>query len=272
MQAQLDEEARIDALPNRGSGNLYSVPDMRLAMDPYSGEFLQVPTLGSQAERAVKTGLGTLDATGDVISNIPSNVATLSGSIASATGAKSSAYSTLSKAELNALASGTLSPADAAALEAERLTSTPTPTSTAASVPLEKSVLAAELTDAMKPKPRPEDLFAPTTDNALEGGATTGTTTGATTGATGTGSGSGGSSNYETKLLEMLSRQEANAKSDKWMALAQAGMSLMQGGTGSFGGDLGRAGQTGLAALQGSRDSNDKSQLGYSYRYRKLKA
>jgi hypothetical protein len=76
------------------------------------------------------------------------------------------------------------------------------------------------------------------------------------------GSGSGGSSNYETKLLEMLSRQEANAKSDKWMALAQAGMSLMQGGTGSFGGDLGRAGQTGLAALQGSRDSNDKSQLG----------
>jgi hypothetical protein len=83
---------------------------------------------------------------------------------------------------------------------------------------------------------------------------------GATTGATG--SGSGGSSNYETKLLEMLSRQEANAKSDKWMALAQAGMSLMQGGTGSFGGDLGRAGQTGLAALQGSRDSNDKSQLG----------
>jgi hypothetical protein len=181
MQAQLDEEARIDALPNRGSGNLYSVPDMRLAMDPYSGEFLQVPTLGSQAERAVKTGLGTLDATGDVISNIPSNVATLSGSIASATGAKSSAYSTLSKAELNALASGTLSPADAAALEAERLTSTPTP-ATAASV-LEKSVLAAELTDAMKPKPRPEDLFAPTTDNARGGGGS-GTGSGAGTGAT----------------------------------------------------------------------------------------
>jgi hypothetical protein len=103
-----------------------------------------------------------------------------------------------------------------------------------------------------RPQPRPKDLFAPTTDNAREGGGS----------GTGTGSGSGsGSSNYETKLLEMLSRQEANAKSDKWMALAQAGMSLMQGGTGSFGGDLGRAGQTGLAALQGSRASNDKSQL-----------
>jgi hypothetical protein len=127
---------------------------------------------------------------------------------------------------------------------------TATLTPTAASV-LEKSALAAELTGDMKPKPRPKDLFAPTTDNALGGGGS----------GTGSGSGSGGSSNYETKLLEMLSRQEANAKSDKWMALAQAGMSLMQGGTGSFGGDLGRAGQTGLAALQGSRASNDKSQL-----------
>jgi hypothetical protein len=109
-----------------------------------------------------------------------------------------------------------------------------------------------------RPQPRPKDLFAPTTDNAREGGASKGTGTGS---GSGSGSGSGGSSNYETKLLEMLSRQEANAKSDKWMALAQAGMSLMQGGTGSFGGDLGRAGQTGLAALQGSRASNDKSQL-----------
>jgi hypothetical protein len=142
----------------------------------------------------------------------------------------------------------TMTEAQARALQAERLASKKPETK---DTPLEKSDLAAELTDAMKPKPRPKDLFAPTTDNAREGGGS----------GTGTGSGSGGSSNYETKLLEMLSRQEANAKSDKWMALAQAGMSLMQGGTGSFGGDLGRAGQTGLAALQGSRASNDKSQL-----------
>jgi hypothetical protein len=253
MQAQLDEEARIAALPNRGSGNLYSVPDMRLAMDPYSGEFLQVPTLGSQAERAAKTTLATLDTTGDVISNIPSNVATLSDSIASATGAKSSAYSTLSKAELNALASGTLSPADAAALEAERLTSTPTPTSTAASV-LEKSVLAAELTDAMKPKPRPEDLFAPTTDNALNGA-----TTGATTGATG--SGSGGMSDYETELMKIMKSREKAAESDKWLALAQVGMGLMQGGSGSFLGDVGAAGMKGLETLRTSRDQADTDKL-----------
>jgi hypothetical protein len=252
MQAQLDEEARIAALPNRGSGNLYSVPDMQLAMDPYSGEFLQVPTLGSQAERAAKTTLATLDTTGDVISNIPSNLATLSDSIASATGAKSSAYSTLSKAELNALASGTLSPADAAALEAERLTSTPTPTSTAASV-LEKSVLAAELTDAMKPKPRPEDLFAPTTDNALGGG-------GSGTG-TGSGSGSGGMSDYETELMKIMKSREKAAESDKWLALAQVGMGLMQGGSGSFLGDVGAAGMKGLETLRTSRDQADTDKL-----------
>jgi hypothetical protein len=250
MQAQLDEEARIAALPNRGSGNLYSVPDMQLAMDPYSGEFLQVPTLGSQAERAAKTGLATLDATGDVISNIPYNVATVSDSIANATGAKSSAYSTLSKAELNALASGTLSPADAAALEAERLTSTPTPTSTAASV-LEKSDLAAELTDAMKPKPRPEDLFAPTTDNALKGGGS----------GSGTDSGSGGMSDYETELMKIMKSREKAAESDKWLALAQVGMGLMQGGSGSFLGDVGAAGMKGLETLRTSRDQADTDKL-----------
>jgi hypothetical protein len=131
----------------------------------------------------------------------------------------------------------------------------------------EEAVMEQSLTPVATPKGLTELKQAQTTrekNNAAEVEAKNtaakllgGTTTGSGSG----GSGSGGSSNYETKLLEMLSRQEANAKSDKWMALAQAGMSLMQGGTGSFGGDLGKAGQTGLAALQGSRDSNDKSQL-----------
>jgi hypothetical protein len=130
----------------------------------------------------------------------------------------------------------------------------------------EEAVMEQSLTPVATPKGLMEIKQAQTTKEkndklAAEATALLGGATGTGSGS-GSGSGSGGSSNYETKLLEMLSRQEANAKSDKWMALAQAGMSLMQGGTGSFGGDLGRAGQTGLAALQGSRDSNDKSQLG----------
>jgi hypothetical protein len=60
----------------------------------------------------------------------------------------------------------------------------------------------------------------------------------------------------------MLDSRKDEAKSDKWMALAQAGMSLMQGGTGSFGGDLGKAGQTGLAALQESNKSARQDRFG----------
>jgi hypothetical protein len=122
------------------------------------------------------------------------------------------------------------------------------------SVPLEKSALAAELTDAMKPKPRPKDLFVPTTGNALNGA-----TTGATTGATG--SGSGGMSDYETELIKIMKSREKAAESDKWLALAQVGMGLMQGGSGSFLGDVGAAGMKGLETLRTSRDQTDTDKL-----------
>jgi hypothetical protein len=130
----------------------------------------------------------------------------------------------------------------------------PTATTPAALSVLEKSDLAAELTDAMKPKPRPEDLFAPTTDNALNGA-----TTGATTGATG--SGSGGMSDYETELMKIMKSREKAAESDKWLALAQVGMGLMQGGSGSFLGDVGAAGMKGLETLRTSRDQADTDKL-----------
>jgi hypothetical protein len=129
---------------------------------------------------------------------------------------------------------------------------TATLTPTVASV-LEKSALAAELTGDIKPKPRPKDLFAPTTDNALEGGGS-----GATTG---TGSGSGGMSDYETELMKIMKSREKAAESDKWLALAQVGMGLMQGGSGSFLGDVGAAGMKGLETLRTSRDQADTDKL-----------
>jgi hypothetical protein len=121
--------------------------------------------------------------------------------------------------------------------------------------PLEKSALAAELTGDMKPKPRPEDLFAPTTGNALGGGGS-GTGTGS-----GTGSGSGGMSDYETELMKIMKSREKAAESDKWLALAQVGMGLMQGGSGSFLGDVGAAGMKGLETLRTSRDQADTDKL-----------
>jgi hypothetical protein len=119
---------------------------------------------------------------------------------------------------------------------------------------LEKSALAAGLTGDIKPKARPKDLFAPTTDNALNGA-----TTGATTGATG--SGSGGMSDYETELMKIMKSREKAAESDKWLALAQVGMGLMQGGSGSFLGDVGAAGMKGLETLRTSRDQADTDKL-----------
>jgi hypothetical protein len=103
-----------------------------------------------------------------------------------------------------------------------------------------------------RPQPRPEDLFAPTTDNALGGGGS-GTGTGAT--------GSGGMSDYETELMKIMKSREKAAESDKWLALAQVGMGLMQGGSGSFLGDVGAAGMKGLETLRTSRDQADTDKL-----------
>jgi hypothetical protein len=106
-----------------------------------------------------------------------------------------------------------------------------------------------------RPQPRPKDLFAPTTDNAREGGGS-GTGTGS-----GTGSGSGGMSDYETELMKIMKSREKAAESDKWLALAQVGMGLMQGGSGSFLGDVGAAGMKGLETLRTSRDQADTDKL-----------
>jgi hypothetical protein len=102
-----------------------------------------------------------------------------------------------------------------------------------------------------RPQPRPKDLFAPTTDNAREGGGS----------GTGSGSGSGGMSDYETELMKIMKSREKAAESDKWLALAQVGMGLMQGGSGSFLGDVGAAGMKGLETLRTSRDQADTDKL-----------
>jgi hypothetical protein len=146
----------------------------------------------------------------------------------------------------------TMTEAQARALQAERLASKKPETK---DTPLEKSALAAELTGDMKPKPRPEDLFAPTTDNAL-GVVALVLGTGS-----GTGSGSGGMSDYETELMKIMKSREKAAESDKWLALAQVGMGLMQGGSGSFLGDVGAAGMKGLETLRTSRDQADTDKL-----------
>ena len=62
--------------------------------------------------------------------------------------------------------------------------------------------------------------------------------------------GAGAPSDYEQEMLNMLQSREKRATQDKWLALAQAGLSLMSSKNPTFGGALGEAGATGLGALR----------------------
>jgi hypothetical protein len=76
------------------------------------------------------------------------------------------------------------------------------------------------------------------------------------------GGGAGSSNEYLNALKDMMADNEKSAKQDKWMALAQMGLGLMQGGSGSFLGDVGAAGLPAIQSYKDSRDSASKRKLG----------
>ena len=71
----------------------------------------------------------------------------------------------------------------------------------------------------------------------------------------------GTGSSASSQILDLLKSQEANADSDKWMALANAGMALMSSKQPTLGGALGEAGQVGIAGLMKSRQAGDAAKL-----------
>jgi hypothetical protein len=78
----------------------------------------------------------------------------------------------------------------------------------------------------------------------------------------GTSKGSGGTGgSASSQILDLLKSQEANADSDKWLALANAGMALMSSKQPTLGGALGEAGQVGIAGLMKSRQAADAAKL-----------
>ena len=76
------------------------------------------------------------------------------------------------------------------------------------------------------------------------------------------GGGAGSSNEYLNALKDMMADNEKSANQDKWMALAQMGFGLMQGGSGSFLGDVGAAGLPAIQSYKDSRDSASKRKLG----------
>ena len=66
---------------------------------------------------------------------------------------------------------------------------------------------------------------------------------------------------FETELTSLLQQREKRAEQDKWLALAQVGMSLMGSRQPTFAGALGEAGAAGLQQFQQGRAQYDKDRL-----------
>lgn len=108
-----------------------------------------------------------------------------------------------------------------------------------------------------------EELVLPSTkggddDSGGDGGDGGGDTP--TTTRTGTGTGSAMSS-IEERIAKMLDEREKGVESDKWMALAQAGMALMSSKSPTLGGAIGEAGLAGIGALKKGKAQYDKDVL-----------
>jgi hypothetical protein len=77
----------------------------------------------------------------------------------------------------------------------------------------------------------------------------------------GGGGGAGPMSSYEKMLQDAMANAEKKAKQDKWLALAQAGMSLMSSTQPNLAGAIGEAGKVGIEALQSARDTGEATKL-----------
>ena len=106
-----------------------------------------------------------------------------------------------------------------------------------------------DLPQALKNVRTDAAFLSPKTTPVVKGGGTSGGTSGSTgvgtSGGTSAGSGQG-------RIADLIADRKKQGDQDKWLALAQAGLSLMSSG------DFGKAGQEGLAALMAQRAQMNK--------------
>ena len=223
-------------------------PTTRLSIDPYTGKFVNAPTIGQQI---TNVGNAASDAMGYVMDTLPTF--DMSGG---------DPYSELTEEEMSALTSGRMSPETADALQSSRLSMAQYSRGSEAANP----PAAAPAGDQPKPP-------LPTKDGNPQGGGISTDTAGvsatpdSSTSVTGRGAGAavGGSNaptSYEQELRDAMARAEKRANQDKWLALAQVGMQLMSSKEPTLGGALGEAGIAGLQAYRGSRDAYENERLG----------
>lgn len=220
------------------------------SIDPYTGRFLDAPTVGTQLRQAGKGIAG-------LVSELPAfNMAA------------GNPYSELTEAEVQALASGEMSPEEADKLQAERIAKTAAAAATAADIgatelqnPAFRAAMAKRATPEVEAaqdreiERAAEQPTQPAADTTPSGGGT---------GAGGAGGGiasAGGMSSYEQELMDMLGRREKAAQQDKWLALAQVGLNMMSSTQPTLLGAIGEAGVKGVEAARSARDQYDKDRL-----------
>jgi hypothetical protein len=103
-----------------------------------------------------------------------------------------------------------------------------------------------------------ESLLPP----SLTGGGTGDGTGRGAGGGTGDGTGGDSYSALESRIAKMLDDREKSAESDKFLALAQAGLALMASDSPTLGGAIGEAGLVGISQLRDARNQYDKDILG----------
>jgi len=94
-------------------------------------------------------------------------------------------------------------------------------------------VVETETTSDTKTEEKTDDGKDPVDNRPIYSGAATGTTT-----------------SLESEILAMQERMKKSAEQDKWLSLAQAGLSLMSSTNPTLLGALGEAGISGLSAMK----------------------
>jgi hypothetical protein len=84
---------------------------------------------------------------------------------------------------------------------------------------------------------------------------------GAGGGGGGGGGGTSAASSYEQALLDTLANREKAQKQDKWLALAQVGLGMMNSQSPTLAGAIGEAGLKGVESFRQSRDQYDNDRL-----------
>ncbi len=102
------------------------------------------------------------------------------------------------------------------------------------------------------PAPAPANVVAAPAQPAPQGGVI---------GGIGGGGRGGALSPYEQQLMDAIAAREKAAKQDKWLALAQIGLSMMSSTQPTLLGAVGEAGLKGIEALRASRDKYDEDKL-----------